>query len=355
MGSHDGLRRQPLKNSGSIDHLEYCDVTPIIGREYPTAKLKDMLYAPNSEQQLRDLAITICERGVVFFRAPQDDLTVAEQKRITELLGQLTGRPAENGLYAHPLYRDPNNITMKDGTTDENIYVINDEATRKLYATMKHRPAPTEPRDLAREWHSDSLYEECPSDFSFLRMEQTPPAGGDTLWVSGYELYDRMSPSFRQWLETLTATCAQPVFRSAAAAGGYEVMSPRGSPLNIGVEFSPSHPVIRTHPVTGWKSVFAAIGIHVTKINGVHSYENQMIQDYVTRLVTRNHDCIARMHWTRQACAIWSNACTLHAATPDVHLAQGNRTGVRASGVGERPYFDPASKSRREALDLPLV
>jgi alpha-ketoglutarate-dependent taurine dioxygenase len=33
------------------------------------------------------------------------------------------------------------------------------------------------------------LFEECPADFSFLRMQDTPPAGGDTLWVSGYELY----------------------------------------------------------------------------------------------------------------------------------------------------------------------
>lgn len=115
------LRRQPLKNSGSIEHLEYVDVTPIIGREYPTAKLKDILHAHNFEDQIRDLAITICERGVVFFRAPQDDLTVAQQKTITDLLGKLTSRPGEHGLHVHPLYRDPNNIPMADGTTDENM------------------------------------------------------------------------------------------------------------------------------------------------------------------------------------------------------------------------------------------
>ena len=101
--------------------------------------------------------------------------------------------------------------------------MINSEAAAKLYATMKNRPgAANEPRDLGREWHSDSLssssyapfpntttttfphvltssplttlpglFENCPSDYSFLRMQSTPPAGGDTLWVSGYELYDR--------------------------------------------------------------------------------------------------------------------------------------------------------------------
>lgn len=60
-GLKERLRREPLKNSGSIDHLDYVDVTPIIGREYPTAKIKDILKAPNCEQQLRDLAITICK------------------------------------------------------------------------------------------------------------------------------------------------------------------------------------------------------------------------------------------------------------------------------------------------------
>lgn len=89
------------------------------------------------------------------------------------------------------------------GISDAASYVINDAATKKLYATMKNRQPATEPRDLGREWHSDckpdaitltdvtdstGLFEECPADFSFLRMEQTPPAGGDTLWVSGYEL-----------------------------------------------------------------------------------------------------------------------------------------------------------------------
>lgn len=163
--------------------------------------------------------------------------------------------------------------------------------------------------------NSPGLFENCPSDFSFLRMQSTPPAGGDTLWVSGYEMYDRLSPPFQRFLETLTATCAQPVFKSACESGGYDVMSPRGSPLNVDYEFSPVHPVIRTHPVTGWKTLFAGVGLHVSRINDVTTYEDSMIRDYVLRLITRNHDAVARMHWTRGACAIWSNVCTLHAAT----------------------------------------
>jgi hypothetical protein len=51
-------RREPLKLSGALDSYESFDVTPVIGREFPTAKLTDWLDAPNSDDLLRDLAIT---------------------------------------------------------------------------------------------------------------------------------------------------------------------------------------------------------------------------------------------------------------------------------------------------------
>lgn len=115
------LIQEPMRYSGSLDHLEFFEVTPIIGREYTKAKIRDILYADNAEEQIRDLAIIISERGVCFFRAPQNDLSVEEQKRFTDLLGKYSGRPAENGLHVHPIYRDPANIPMENGTTDENM------------------------------------------------------------------------------------------------------------------------------------------------------------------------------------------------------------------------------------------
>jgi hypothetical protein len=112
---------EPMKYSGSLDHLSYVEVTPIIGREYTTAKIKDILQADNAEQQLRDLAVVISERGVVFFRKDQSELSVDELKRFTDEVGRLSGRPKENGLHVHPLYRDPGNIPMGNGGTDENM------------------------------------------------------------------------------------------------------------------------------------------------------------------------------------------------------------------------------------------
>jgi alpha-ketoglutarate-dependent taurine dioxygenase len=81
----------------------------------------------------------------------------------------------------------------------------------------------------------------------------------DTLWASGYELYDRLSTPYQKFFESLTATYAQPEFNRAAAEKNFPLyIAPRGSPENVGSELIATHPVIRTNPVTGWKSVFAA-------------------------------------------------------------------------------------------------
>lgn len=50
--------KEPLKLSGALDHLEHFDVTPVIGREYINVDLVELLRAENSDELLRDLAIT---------------------------------------------------------------------------------------------------------------------------------------------------------------------------------------------------------------------------------------------------------------------------------------------------------
>ncbi len=50
--------REPLELSSALDQYEKFDVTPIIGREFPKANLVEWLDAPNSDELLRDLAIT---------------------------------------------------------------------------------------------------------------------------------------------------------------------------------------------------------------------------------------------------------------------------------------------------------
>ncbi|KAL2177539.1 uncharacterized protein P884DRAFT_307684 [Thermothelomyces heterothallicus CBS 202.75] len=343
--------REPLKLSGALDHLEYFDVTPVIGREYVNVDLVELLRAPNSDELLRDLAITISQRGVVFFRK-QDNLTDDLQKELVDRLGKLSGKPATSGLHIHPV----SNSAREHGTKDDQISVISSEQAKKLYSDRfqgflggggKYR------QSGKNQWHSDITFEPVPSDYALLRLTQLPKTGGDTLWASGYELYDRISPTLRRFLDTLTAHYAQPLFNETAKRNNFSIYTAeRGAPENVGDSLDAVHPVVRTNPVTGWKSVFA-VGHHVQRIHGLSEEESRHFLQWFVQLVVENHDLQVRYKWKQvNDVAIWDNRSVYHAATPDYVFEDGlgERRGSRAVSLGERPYFDPASTSRREAL-----
>jgi len=174
----------------------------------------------------------------------------------------------------------------------------------------------------------------------------------DTLWASGYELYDRLSTPYQKFFDSLDATYAQPGFEKAAKENGFELYSqPRGAPENVGSKLEAIHPVIRTNPVTGWKSIFA-VGHHVQKINGLSELESKHALQWFVNLIADNHDLQVRQRWQNvNDLAIWDNRSVYHTATFD-YAGLGARTGQRAVSLGERPYFDPESRSRREALGL---
>lgn len=126
----------------------------------------------------------------------------------------------------------------------------------------------------------------------------------------------------------------------------------RGSPENADGVFEAIHPVIRTNPVTGWKSVFA-VGAHVQRINGLTEAESRHFLDWFVTLIVENHDLQLRNRWLNvNDLAIWDNRSVYHAPTPDYIYEDdlGERAGSRAVSIGERPYFDPASVSRRQGL-----
>lgn len=71
----------------------------------------------------------------------------------------------------------------------------------------------------------------------------SPPedAGGDTLWASGYEAFDRLSPAWKTFAESLTATHHQPNFNKVAQEHGLQLIDEdRGAPENSGLDFQAS-------------------------------------------------------------------------------------------------------------------
>ena len=47
-----------VKSTGILDQYESFDVTPVIGREFPHANLVSWLQASNSDELLKELALT---------------------------------------------------------------------------------------------------------------------------------------------------------------------------------------------------------------------------------------------------------------------------------------------------------
>lgn len=163
-----GLQKEPLKLSGLLDQFESFDVTPVIGREFPTANLKELLRAENSDDLIRELAITISRRGVVFFRK-QDELDDDLQKELVQRLGQLSGKPATSGLHIHPVANSGREHSVKD----DEISVISSEQRKTLYRDRNGLK-----QTARREWHSDITFEPIPSDYTLLRLTQLPKTGG---------------------------------------------------------------------------------------------------------------------------------------------------------------------------------
>ncbi|KAF9483703.1 taurine catabolism dioxygenase [Pholiota conissans] len=323
--------------TGSLSNFEHYDATRHIGTVFPDKKVRlvDLLKAPNSDVLIKDLAVLVSQRGVVFFKS--QEITVEQQRQLGQRLGELTGKPETSKLHRHPL-------TQNGAELGEFVTVISSNAD-----SFNGRRPEYDAGRASNGWHADITFEPVPSDYAILKIHTLPETGGDTLFASGYEAYDRLSEPYKKFLEGLTATHSAPCFLEFAKAQGLEVSpGPRGAPENIGTSLSTVHPVIRTNPVTGFKSLFVNKGF-TTRINELTRDESEKVIDFLTGHVAENHDLQVRWRWEKNDIAIWDNRSNFHTATNDYDSL---RVGDRVVSLGEKPFFDPNSKSRREALGL---
>jgi sulfonate dioxygenase len=82
-----------------------------------------------------------------------------------------------------------------------------------------------------------------------------------------YALYSSLSKYFQTYLESLKALHSG--FNQAASRTAVTAI-PRREPIET------AHPVVRVHPVTGWKAIFVNAGF-VTRLIGVPKAENDAV------------------------------------------------------------------------------
>jgi len=180
-------------------------------------------------------------------------------------------------------------------------------------------------------WHTDVTYMERPPCVGVLRCEETPPAGGDTLWANMQLAYEKLSGGMKTYLAGLRGF--------HATDGGFIDYIQRHLPEDAvqkimkAVGTGASHPLVRTHPVSGRKSLFVDRA-YLGKIEGISKDESVAMLEFLSSRV-QDVSIQCRFHWTKGAVAIWDERATQHSGSAD-HRGSA-RTLRRCTVAGERP------------------
>ena len=182
-------------------------------------------------------------------------------------------------------------------------------------------------------WHVDVTFTEASSIGAVLYVCEVPPCGGDTLFANMYFAYEALSKGLKSMLQTLRAV------HYSGDPGRFYTDFKGMRPKSASVE-SATHPVVRTHPVTGRKSLFVN-RMYTRHFEGMTEEESrpllEMLFDHAQR-----PEFTCRLHWRQRTLALWDNRVTLHHAMDDdfeaMRTGQGFRRVLhRATLAGQRP------------------
>ncbi len=184
-------------------------------------------------------------------------------------------------------------------------------------------------------WHTDNSFFECPSALTILYGDTIPPVGGDTVFASMERAWQALSEPLRRFLEPLEAIHSARAAYDPRTTGDAKY---RGEAA-IQYRYSESiyeevvHPVVRTHPVTGRKSLYVN-PMFTQQIVGLSKPESAALLALLYDLSTRP-EFTCRMQWENGTLAIWDNRWLQHYAIDD--YADYERVMYRVTIRGERP------------------
>ena len=257
------------------------------------------LTQPLSLEQRDAIEQALLQHQVIFFK--NQVITPQQQARFAANFGD---------LHIHPIYpnvpEQPEVLVLDTAVTD-----VRDNAV----------------------WHTDVTFLPTPALGAVLSAKQLPAFGGDTLWASGIAAFEGLSKPLQVLLDGLTATHdftkSFPLERFGSTPedlARWEQTRKNNPPL--------SHPVVRTHPVSGRKSLFVNEGF-TTKINELSEAESDAILKLLFAHATRPEYTI-RWRWQENDVAFWDNRVTQHYAVDDYR--PNRRVMHRATILGDAPF-----------------
>jgi alpha-ketoglutarate-dependent 2,4-dichlorophenoxyacetate dioxygenase len=155
-------------------------------------------------------------------------------------------------------------------------------------------------------WHSDSSFKRVPSLCSLLSARIVPPEGGATEFASARAAYPSLPEPLRRRVENLVVVHDFAWSRDQVRPGFFTAEERAVYP-------PVRHPLVRTNPVNGSKSLF--LGAHASHVEGMPIEEGRALLKELLGRVTQPPFCYQH-EWTLGDLVIWDNRCVLHRATP---------------------------------------
>lgn len=176
-------------------------------------------------------------------------------------------------------------------------------------------------------WHTDKQYHRQPSLLTMLQAIQLPPSGGDTEFADMAAAYDALPAAMKQRLEGLQAVYSYAhMLRTCLNREASDEERTKAPPL--------THPLVRTTPETGRKSLF--LGMYCSGIVGMQSDEAQQLIHQLHQQATLPHN-VYRHIWQPGDLLFWDNRSLLHRAISNFAMATQRRVLRRAVVRGEIP------------------
>ena len=190
--------------------------------------------------------------------------------------------------------------------------------------------SPRQNYNAAKDWHIDVSFREKPPMGSILRGKVIPVKGGDTQFSNAAAAYEKLQPEIKARVDKLSA-----VNDYTKMFGPTTRFNSEESHEDNIKEFPPVlHPVIRTHPETGKRSIFTN-NFFTSHIEDVDGEESDYLLSKLAEAI-RDTSIQFRVQWEPETFVMWDNRCVQHVATDD--FLPLFRRMERVTISGDRPY-----------------
>src|SRR5215471_18895581 len=188
--------------------------------------------------------------------------------------------------------------------------------------------------DAGFTWHSDTSYRRRPSRCSLLYAKEVPHRDGqplgDTVFANAIAAYEALPESAKQRLDGLKA-----IHRYSARRRVADSQRPKLTQAQLDETPDIAHPIVRTHPYTGCKSLYVTAGECI----GIEGMPNDEAVDLIAELDTHcvRPEFLYRHKWQVGDLLMWDNTSSMHLAICDYALPE-RRLMHRTTVIGTVPF-----------------